>query len=402
MKMRTIDDLPEISFIGDITYEDKLNELRNSFLEKKQELTGKEASLLPTDDMSIVLNAISLEFYQMYRVIEDGFRKNLLKYSSGSSLEGLGMFKNCDRAEPSKARCKVRFTLSEVQEEEYIIPSGTEIIKDNIVFATSKDCTIEEGGLMGDVLATCKRDGEIGNGILAGELRTLVVPLPYVQKVENIETSYGGKDEENDIDYANRILNSIHGRSVGGTEPSYEYFCKQADGDIQDVHVKTVLSSDGLPKGEVDIFLLYPNNLQSEFQERIARIQKYLNENGIRISTDKLNFKEARKVSIKYNLSYYIKNEDEPGLEQIKARITHEIEQYQDKITSSLGRVYEEDELFAILIKNGCKNITRQGGAEYNTIHYKKFSENEAADFSECVLTYSGLTSEITGSIKGG
>lgn len=397
--MRTIDDLPDITFIDDDTYEEILDRMRNNFLSKKQEITGEEETLLPTDDMNIVLNSTALLIHQLNRRVESGLRKNLLKYSDDVHLVGLGMYKNVERILSKKASCLVQFTLSEAQDEDYIISAGTEISKDDVVFYTAEESTIAAGELTKDVLCMCKESGEKGNNIAIGELKTLVKPLPYISKAENIETTYGGQDEESEYDFANRILNSTDGRSVGGTDVSYKYFCKKADKDIKDVFTKTLTKPTGEPIGEIDIALLYSQELQSEYASKVDRVRTYLDENGIRILTDKLNFQEPVRVGIKYKLSYYLRTEDADNAETIKAAVEKAIKEYQDKVGSGFGAIYEEDEIYAILIKCGCKNITKEAQEGYNTIKYKKFVDSEVADFSECILTYKGLTSDITGSI---
>ena len=390
MMTRTIDDLPDISFIDDITYEELLDRLKTNFLEKKQELTGKEERLLPTDDVNIILNTVGLVFYHMYRTIDNGLRQNLLKYATGIHLDGKGALSNCERIKAEKARCKVRFTLSEPQEDGYIIYAGTELIKDNIVFATTEDCVIKPRKIMGNTLVVCKQEGAEANGIPTGELKTLVKPLPYIVDVSNIEVSYGGRNEESEYDYANRILNSIYEKSTAGSEASYEYFIKKSDSELLDLHIKTVTDNEGNPKGELEITLLYPKILESDFDNRVDRIRKYLDDNGIRVSTDKLTFKRAQKIEIDYNLLYWIDKQDADNLSKIQEKLNRDVAEYQNKLTSKLGGVFELDRLFVILIENKCRDISTE--SVVGNVRYLQLKPDEVADFEKSVLKYEGVT----------
>ena len=387
---RTIDDLPDISFIDDITYEELLDRLKTDFLEKKQELTGKEERLLPTDDMNIILNTVGLVFYHMYRTIDNGLRQNLLKYATGIHLDGKGALSNCERIKAEKARCKVRFTLSEAQEDGYIIYAGTELIKDGIIFSVAEDCIIKSNELTGDVLAVCAKDGSIGNNISIGELNTLVKPLPYIVNASNIEVSYGGRDEESEYDYANRILNSIYGKSTAGSEPSYEYFIRKSDSSLLDLYIKTVTDNEGNPKGELEITLLYPKHLESDFDNRVDSIRKYLDDNGIRVATDKLTFKRAKKVEIDYNLLYWIDKQDADNLSKIQEKVNKDVAEYQNKLTSKLGGVFELDRLFVILIENKCRDISKEYATD--NVRYVQLKPDEVANFENSVLKCEGTT----------
>ena len=53
-----------------------------------------------------------------------------------------------------------------------------------------------------EVAATCTETGSAGNGLTAGELSTMVDPVPYVASVANTATTEGGAEIESDADLA--------------------------------------------------------------------------------------------------------------------------------------------------------------------------------------------------------
>ena len=65
---------------------------------------------------------------------------------------------------------------------------------------------IPAGSTTVDVPATCTVAGTDGNGFAAGELATIVDPIPYVASVTNTTATEGGAEIESDDDLAERVF----------------------------------------------------------------------------------------------------------------------------------------------------------------------------------------------------
>lgn len=63
-------DLPEISFIDDLTADTLLEEMISDFQEKYNELTGEYEVLGEFDKYRILLNAVALKNYQVCQYID--------------------------------------------------------------------------------------------------------------------------------------------------------------------------------------------------------------------------------------------------------------------------------------------------------------------------------------------
>ncbi len=58
---------------------------------------------------------------------------------------------------------------------------------------------------------------------MQGQINELVDPIPFVSRVENISTSYGGSDIENDDKFRARIQIAPEHFSVAGPEGAYRF-----------------------------------------------------------------------------------------------------------------------------------------------------------------------------------
>ena len=157
-----------------------------------------------------------------------------------------------------------------------------------------------------------------------------------------------------------------------------------------DLYIKTVTDNEGNPKGELEITLLYPKHLESDFDNRVDSIRKYLDDNGIRVATDKLTFKRAKKVEIDYNLLYWIDKQDADNLSKIQEKVNKDVAEYQNKLTSKLGGVFELDRLFVILIENKCRDISKEYATD--NVRYVQLKPDEVANFENSVLKCEGTT----------
>ena len=86
-------DLPDISFVDDISYEQILDEMIGDFEKKYQEETKKKIVLRPGDKEHIHLRILAGQYFQMYQVLDNAAKMNLLKYSKGDFLKHLGRLK---------------------------------------------------------------------------------------------------------------------------------------------------------------------------------------------------------------------------------------------------------------------------------------------------------------------
>ena len=179
--------LPDVSFIEDITYETILNDMIEDYQRKFEMETGQKIVLRPGDKEHIQSRIYAGQFYQMYERLDNAAKMNLLKYSRGDFLKHLGAFKKTFIQEPRPAIVRARFFLSEVRKDVVYIPKGTRITAgDGVYFATDDFVEAAAGQEYVDADCICDLAGDVGNDYIPGQIQTIVDPVPYVAGVENI------------------------------------------------------------------------------------------------------------------------------------------------------------------------------------------------------------------------
>lgn len=344
--------LPDISFVDDISYEKILNEMIADYEKKYQEATGRKVTLRPGDKEHIHLRIEAGQYFQMYQILDNAAKMNLLKYSKGNFLRHLGAFKKTFIQEPKPAVVTARFTLSEIRKDVIYIPQGTRITAgDGVYFATDDYAEVKAGDSFVDVDCTCETVGEVGNEYIVGQIETIVDPVPYVSGVSNITKSDGGTGEESEESFRERIFLAPSSYSVAGPADAYEYWVKQYNSAaIEDVKIYEPTEA------VVDIrILLVGGALPSK--TFCSGCLEYLRENPIIPLTD--NDLVAAPDVVNYNLKavYYIARSDLNNIKVIQESIEAAKETYLNWQRTKIGRDINPDALTEFVRAAGGKRV---------------------------------------------
>ena len=90
--------LPDISFIDDMTLTRLQAKMVSDFQTRYKEITNTEYALQRADPVSLCLYAAAVQIYQAMLYVDHKGKMNLLKYSTGDYLDHLGAF--CDLNPP--------------------------------------------------------------------------------------------------------------------------------------------------------------------------------------------------------------------------------------------------------------------------------------------------------------
>ena len=344
--------LPDISFVDDISYEKILNDMIADYEKKYQEATDRKVTLRPGDNEHIHLRIDAGQYFQMYQILDNAAKMNLLKYSKGNFLRHLGAFKKTFIQEPKPAVVTARFTLSEIRKDVIYIPQGTRITAgDGVYFATDDYVEVKAGDSFVDVDCTCETVGEVGNEYIVGQIETIVDPVPYVSGVSNITKSDGGTGEESEDSFRERIFLAPSSYSVAGPADAYEYWVKQYNSAaIEDVKIYEPTEA------VVDIrILLIGGALPSK--TFCSGCLEYLRENPIIPLTD--NDLVAAPDVVNYNLKavYYIARSDLNNIKVIQESIEAAKETYLNWQRTKIGRDINPDALTEFVRAAGGKRV---------------------------------------------
>lgn len=373
-----IENLPDVSFIDNVTLDDIQAQMQSDYEEKYEELTGTPCTLRRADPAALVLYACSIQIFQALLYVDRAGKQDLLKYSYDGYLDNLAAVRGITRLAAQPAVTTVRFTLSETMTSAEPIPAGTRVTNGDIYFQTDEYAEIPAGSEYIDVACTCQTDGASGNDIAVGEINILMDTLPYIKSVSNTEITQGGADIEDDDALAERIYLAPSGYSVAGPDDAYEYHTKAFNSDI--VSVK-VLSPNPT---EVEIRFLAAGG-EIPTQTMINNLEDYLQDENIRPLTDKVTVLAPEQETFNINLAYYINKSDSAKAESIQSEVNTAISEYVEWQTYTIGRDINPSELIKRVIAAGAKRC------EVTAPAFTTIAENTVARVGAKTVTYGGL-----------
>ena len=199
MSLSNLNRLPDINFV-----EVDAATLEAEILNEYERITGR--TLERGDPVRLFLLTITNIIVLLMNRLNETGKQNLLRYAEGDCLDHLGALLGVERLPASAAKTTVRFTLSAAMASNVVVDAGTRVTADGVIyFALDNSLVIPAGSLYADGVATCTEAGTVGNGYVAGQIKTLVDPVPYVASVANTTLSEGGADIEKDDSYREAI-----------------------------------------------------------------------------------------------------------------------------------------------------------------------------------------------------
>lgn len=375
-----IENLPDVSFIDNKTLDDVQEEMLADYQEKYEEVTGKRLVLRRADPEALKLYAASVQIYHMMLHIDVSGKMDLLKYAYGGFLDNLGALRGVKRKEAAPATVKVRFTLSAAQPSAVTIPKGIRISDgDSIYFETDMAAEIPIGEMYVDVPCTCQTEGEAGNGLIAGQIATLVDQIAYVDSATNMETSSGGADIESDEDFTDRIYLAPSGYSVAGPKDAYKYHTKSfAGAAIGDVEVTSPKPCEVMVQ-----FLLSDGSMPSE--TLCEKMLGHLNDDNIRPLTDRLSVLAPTGQGFDIRFTYYINKSDIDKAVSIQAAVAAAVREYISWQTHTIGRDINPSMLTKMVVAAGAKRVVIES-PEFETV-----PPGHVARIQEQKVTYGGV-----------
>jgi phage-related baseplate assembly protein len=349
--MKSILEYPEVSFIDHMSIDDILDFYMGKMQEQYKEITGRDLILQEADPIRLLAYSNCLLLYQIAQYADRAGKMALLKYSYGDYLDNIGALKGIRRNPGATAKTRIRFILSAERPGTTIIKSGVRVTaSDGVYFITTDILEIPAGELYGEVNAECREIGTKGNGYAIGVIKTLVDPVAYVERVENVTVSSGGADLETDENLAERIFLAPSSWSTAGPDDAYKYWVRTFNPAIGDVMVESETP------GEVDIFFILQDG-QIPDQTMIQELADYLSNEEIRPLTDQVIVRAPEIQEYRIDLTYYINKSDRTKASQIHENIQIAVQEYMKWQRAKIGRDINPDQLRKRLVSAGAKRL---------------------------------------------
>lgn len=378
--MNAIKSLPDISFIDNKDIDQVRQEMVADYESFISEATGQTVTLERSSVHRMELYAAAAQIYQAMQYIDRQGKQSILKYSYSDFLDNLAIFKGVTRNPATPATATLRFTLSAERDTATGIPQGTRVSTAGaIYFATDVYAEIPAGSTTVDVPATCTVAGTDGNGFAAGELATIVDPIPYVASVTNTTATEGGAEIESDDDLAERVFLAPGAYSTAGPEDGYLYHAKAYSAAIGDV-----VATSNQAAGTVDIVFIMADG-STPGEEMIEGLEGYLQGKTIRPMTDLVRVAAPQEVTYTINLTYYINRSDSAKAVTIQAAVAQAVADYQTW-QRAIGRDINPSQLVHMVMDAGAKRVTVTAPT-YTAVDATKVSALQG----DAVISYGGL-----------
>ena len=379
-EMNAIKSLPDISFIDNKDIDQVRQEMVADYESFISEATGQTVTLERSSVHRMELYAAAAQIYQAMQYIDRQGKQSILKYSYSDFLDNLAIFKGVTRNPATPATTTLRFTLSAERDTATGIPQGTRVSTAGAIsFATAVYAEIPAGSTTVDVPATCTVAGTDGNGFAAGELATIVDPIPYVASVTNTTATEGGTEIESDDDLAERVFLAPGAYSTAGPEDGYLYHAKAYSAAIGDV-----VATSNQAAGTVDIVFIMADG-STPGEEMIEGLEGYLQGKTIRPMTDLVRVAAPQEVTYTINLTYYINRSDSAKAVTIQAAVAQAVADYQTW-QRAIGRDINPSQLVRMVMDAGAKRVTVTAPT-YTAVDATKVSALQG----DAVISYGGL-----------
>lgn len=379
-EMNMIKSLPDISFIDNKTIDQVRQEMVADYESFISEAKGQAVSLERSSVHRMELYAAAAQIYQAMQYIDRQGKQSTLKYSYSDFLDNLAIFKGVTRNPATPATTTLRFTISTERDTATGIPQGTRVsTAGSTYFSTDVYAEIPAGSTTVDVPATCTVAGTDGNGFAAGELATIVDPIPYVASVTNTTATEGGAEIESDEDLAERVFLAPGAYSTAGPEDGYLYHAKAYSAAIGDV----VATSDQAA-GTVDIVFIMADG-KTPGEEMIEGLEGHLQGKTIRPMTDLVRVAAPQEVPYTIDVTYYINRSDSAKAVTIQAEVAKAVENYKTW-QRAIGRDINPSQLVRMIMDAGAKRVTVTA-PEYTAVDAIKVSALQG----DAVISYGGL-----------
>lgn len=351
--------------------------------ELKNAVARYEASsgetLYPGDEHYMFLAQMVELFSAAFGAINSAANQNLLSGATGDVLDKYGDENETERIAAQKASVTMQFSVSAALTFDVTVPAGTRVTPDGtMIFALSADVVIAAGETSAQGTAVAEEAGADYNGFLPGQINSMIDLVEYVGAAENVTTSAGGSDEEDDNSYREQIRLSREAISTAGSKESYEYWAKTASADIVDA--KAVKTGDG----QVTVYLLM-SGAAGPTQEVLDKAAAACTPKKRRPITDSVTVSGAETVAYDITLTYYISSARSTEESTIKAAVEQAVTDFAAAQTQQLGGNLNPDDLRNALLAAGAYRIDLTAPA------FTVLENSQVAVAGTQTITYGGL-----------
>ena len=291
-------------------------------------------SVTPSSPIRLFVSWLTDALAQILAMVNHAANQNIPSQAVGENLDALGeLYFGKTRPQAVAAGVTMRFTISEAQAFQVLVPKGTRVAvsSDDIIFETEADAYVAIGATTVDVHAVCQTAGDAGNAYLPGQIIELVDPFPYYLSCVNTTTSDGGADAATDDEYYDLMVASQDAYSTAGAIGSYKHWASSVSVNISDVVVNSPTP------GEVKLYVLMDDGSPAGVEIKAAVLEA-CSADAVRPLTDHVEVLDPAEVSYDIDLTYYISKDALQSGSEIQTAVSAAVDAYKLWQGGKMGR----------------------------------------------------------------
>ena len=300
------------------------------------------------DEKEMLLRSVQADIVQVLAGVDNALRMQTLRYAVGDYLDVIGENRNCPRLKATGASIELIIRSA----TEQTIPATNLLTTDGKLFwQMNNDVYISEGHAI--VTATCTTVGTVGNGITTDtEFKFATAPEGTVTVFPYASTSGGGREDETDEEYRERIRTWMGTSSTAGPKKQYETLAKTTSGaTITDALATNVNPETGLEQeGHVYVFIMGESDVATETEQGLV-LQRIMADD-VKPLTDTVHVKSSDRLAyvIRGVVTYN-------GSAAVAEDLNEAIEEYKQWQHFKIGRPFHPDKLKAMLFQAGALKV---------------------------------------------
>lgn len=190
------------------TYTDLLDDMEN----KTKELFGQNINTTPRSPLGLILRLFAWFLAGVWELAEKVYNSGFISKAEGVALQSLAGNKGIFKEPAASSTVTLKFT----GQPGFVIPEQTTFCTTNdIYFFLTEDVTLDANGT-GTGKAVSVEKG-IHTNVGTNTITVQAEPMEEITSVTNLEPATGGRDEETDVEFRQRLKKST---STGGKATS--------------------------------------------------------------------------------------------------------------------------------------------------------------------------------------
>lgn len=352
------------------------SDVEQEIISTYENLTG--TTLYDGDPVRLFLCSLAYTIATQNNLINLAAQQNTLSYATEGHLDDVASLVSVTRLEAASATCYQSFSLAEPLAFNVVIPYGTRVTTADsaTVFATNAEAIITAGETSVTVMVTAETSGTAYNGLVAGQIQSLVDPIAYISATANTTTTSLGADIESDDSLRARAQIASESFSCAGPVGAYRARAMAAHQSIADVAVWSPTA------GTVDIRPILENG-ELPTDEILELVYEAVNADDVRPLTDTVTVNAPDIVEYSLTASWTLAKSKTSLYANIAETVATALETYRLWQRSAPGRDINPTKLISLMEQAGAQRVVLG-------FDFVELESSEIARETEVVLTYLG------------